>query len=520
MTSITQYGTLNTSSLTVPDLYIQIVTSGATSLSGAQTDIIGVVGTGSWGPINTPVVFGTSVERIAAFGPMQQSSYDLATTVSTAILQGASDFVGVRVTDGTDSPASVSVVAEKDSTTTQIILNSKYTGSYGNNITFQILSGSAPNTWKIIVAIPTQIPEVFDNISANGGNPAFWSTLVSAINSGQSSVRGPSQIVVASLGTDTTVAPAAIATTPLTGGTDGNTNVVSQTLVGNDGTTRTGMYSLRGQQCSIGILSGVTDDTTWTTQAAFGLDEGIYMLTSGPAGESVDTAITKRSSVGVDSYALKALLGDWIYWYDSENALTRLVSPSGFAAGKLAALSPQLPSLNKELYGIIGSQKSGLVSSGQTLTYSSAELEALFSNGIDVICNPAPGGSYWAVRAGINISSNSEINGDEYTRVTNFISETIAGGMGIYIGQPISPTLFSDVEATLTGFLSDLESQGVIGTTSGTVPYSVICSTQNNPQSRTSLGFLQADISVTYFGINKKFIVNITGGADVTVSSN
>lgn len=520
MTVISQSGTLNTSSLSVPDLYIQIQTSGTTSLSGAQTDIIGIVGTSSWGPKNTPLVFGTSAERVAYFGSMQDTPFDLATIASTAILQGASNFVGVRVTDGTDTVGSAPVLPQSENEAYPVLISSKYTGSESNNINFNISTGSAPKSWKITVSMPNYLPEIFDNIIEQSDESVFWNNFVSAINNGQSSIRGPSSIITATLGTAINVAPSTMNTTALTGGTDGNTGVTANTLLGSDGVTRTGMYALRGQKCSLGVLAGVTDDTTWSTQAEFGLSEGIYMITSGSSGESIETASTKRSSVGVDNYSLKAMLGDWLYWYDSENSVTRLVPPTGFTAGRLAALSPQLPSLNKQIYGIIGSQKSGLVSSGQNLTYSSAELTSLFTNGIDVICNPAPGGSYWTVRAGINTSSNSTNNGDEYTRVTNFISETLANGMGIYIGQPISPSLFTDIEATLTGFLSDLEQQGVIGTASGSTPYSVICSTTNNPQSRTSLGFLQADISVTYFGINKKFIVNITGGAGVTVSSN
>ena len=42
---------------------------------------------------------------------------------------------------------------------------------------------------------------------------------------------------------------------------------------------------------------------------------------------------------------------------DQVNAAIRLVSPQGFAAGRLANLSPEQSSLNKPLYGVVGSQK-------------------------------------------------------------------------------------------------------------------------------------------------------------------
>ena len=51
--------------------------------------------------------------------------------------------------------------------------------------------------------------------------------------------------------------------------------------------------------------------------------------------------------------------GDWLFWNDPVNQLVRLVSPQAFAAGRLSNLSPEQSSLNKEIAGIVGSQKSG-----------------------------------------------------------------------------------------------------------------------------------------------------------------
>ena len=59
------------------------------------------------------------------------------------------------------------------------------------------------------------------------------------------------------------------------------------------------------------------------------------------------------------------MFGDWLWWSDQVNAMIRLVSPQGFAAGRLANLSPEQSSLNKQLYSVIGSQKSGTPGSGQ-----------------------------------------------------------------------------------------------------------------------------------------------------------
>ena len=60
--------------------------------------------------------------------------------------------------------------------------------------------------------------------------------------------------------------------------------------------------------------------------------------------------------------------------------------------------------------------------------------------------------------------------------------------------------------------------QGLLGSTDGNLPFSVICDTSNNPASRTNLGYVQSDAQVQYQAINEKFIVNMEGGQTVQVS--
>ena len=275
------------------------------------------------------------------------------------------------------------------------------------------------------------------------------------------------------------------------------------------------MYALRGQGCALGLLHGISDSTSWTTQAAFGLEEGVYMIATGPAGDTIASAAAQKAAAGVDSYAIKLMLGDWLWWDDDANG-DMLVPPQAFAAGILGGLSPEQSSLNKPLSGVIGSQKAGLVSSGMAATYSTAELSALFGAGIDVICNPAPGGAYWAVRGGINTSSDADTADDTYTRLTNYIAETINAGMGAFVGEVISPTLFGDIRAVLLGTLSGMAGSGILADSTS---YAVVCDSTNNPQSRTALGYVRADVQVRYQGINRFFIVNLQGGASVTVAT-
>jgi hypothetical protein len=506
--TIVQQGAINTTALIVPDLYVQIVPPQNLLLNGVPTDVLGVVGTAPWGPVNSPVIVGSMSDFAASFGTLVNRKHDIGTQVAIAVLQGASNFRLVRVTDGTDTAATVVIQSSC------ITVTGKYTGSAGNGIVITLGSGSAANTFQAVVTLPGATPEIYNNIAGVGN--AFWINLAAAINSGNNALRGPSQLVTAVAGPGTS-APT-LASYALAGGTDGVTTITTASMIGVDTAPRAGMYALRGQGCGIGVLSDLDDAASWTTQVAFGLSEGVYMVMTGPAGDNIANAVSTKAGAGLDSYAGKLMFGDWIYWYDPVNAVTRPCSPAAFAAGRLANLSPEQSSLNKQIYGAVSSQKSGAPGSPTYSTYATADLAALLGAGIDVISNPQPGGAYWGVRGGHNTSSNAVINGDNYTRLTNYLAATLSSGMGQYVGQLVNSTLFQNIKATLLSFLSGMLSQGLLGSTDGTLPFAVVCDATNNPFTRTALGYVQADVQVQYQAINEKFIVNVQGGQSVVVS--
>ncbi|MDE2200932.1 MAG: phage tail protein [Rhodospirillales bacterium] len=507
---IVQQGSINTTALVVPDLYVQIVPPQNLILNGVPTNVVGLVGTASWGPIGQPVIVATMSDYAATFGPLLARKYDMGTAVACAVQQGAANFRCVRATDGTDVAAAFQLPG------TNFVFTALYTGSLGNQILVNLAAGSKVGMWRLTVASPGFQPEVFDNIAGTGAS--FWTALASAINSGTGPQRGPSQIVVGNAGGSVTT-PVAFTWSFATGaaGSDGAAGVTAASLVGVDTVPRHGMYALRGQDCSIGMLSDADDATQYTTQAAFGLSEGLYMVLVGPAGDSISNATAVKASVGLDTYAAKLMFGDWVWWNDQVNQTLRLVSPQGFVVGRLANLSPEQSSLNKPLYGVVGSQKSGTPGSGQSSSYSAAELGVLFQAGIDVIANPQPAGRFWGVRGGHNSSSTAATNGDNYTRLTNYIAATLAAGMGQYVGQVINTQLFRRIRATQLSFLQGMLSQGLLGSADGTLPFNVVCDASNNPLARTGLGYVQSNAQIQYQAINEKFIVNMEGGQTVQV---
>lgn len=100
---IVQQGSINTTALIVPDLYVQIVPPQVTLLNGVPTNVLGVVGTATWGPVNSPTLIGNMAMYAQAFGAIQNRTYDMGTAVAVVVQQGANNFRCVRVTDGTDT---------------------------------------------------------------------------------------------------------------------------------------------------------------------------------------------------------------------------------------------------------------------------------------------------------------------------------------------------------------------------------------------------------------------------------
>lgn len=507
MPQVFSLGSLNTAALYVADTYVQIIPPQNLVINGLPTNVLAIAGTATWGPVNSPTIIGAPSDNQRMFGPLQPRKYDLGTAVAVAALQGANNFRCVRVTDGTDTASTGTITA----TGTAITFTSLYTGSYGNNISVTIAAGSQTNTWKATVSMPGRTAEIFDNIS--GAANAFWQNLATAINLGQSGFRGPSQIITAVAGSGTGVPVAG--TTNLAGGTDGASGVTTSMLTGVDTIPRKGMYAFRGTGASVGMLTDSDDSTQWSTICAFALSEGIYMIGTGPVGDTVANAVSVKSTAGIDCYGFKLMLGDWVYWNDTYNGQIRLISPQAFVAGKLVALSPREVALNKPLAGIVGTQRTNA-----QIPYSLPELQSLVQAGIDVITNPIPRGSGFGCRTGHNTSSNPMIFTDNYPRLTNFIAYTLATAMGIYDGEVVTPDYLRRVKNTIDSFCSGLAgaTPPLISTIDGSVPWLCVCDASNNPQNRAALGLTQADVKVVYGPIAEKILVNLEAGASVTIN--
>jgi hypothetical protein len=494
VTQFTQGG-VNPAALGVPDLFIQVQAPPAAALPGAPSTGIGVVGSAAWGPVNSPVVFGDFAGASAAFGAMQNRKYDMLTQVALAVLQGANNFVGVRVTDGTDVAASATVQ------TSCLTLTAKYTGTRGNQLTAVFAAGSAPSSTKVTLSLPGLAPETFDNLTGSGN--AFWVNVAAAINNGQSTTRGPSQLVTATAGAGTSAV--ALATVTFASGTDGASSISGTTLVGADSSPRTGMYALRNSGVALMVLADCDASATWATQVAFAKSELLYAIAVSPASDTISNFTSTNT---VDDPWISIILGDWITFVDGVNNVVRTVSPQGVKAGKKAVLGPHRTTLNQSLGGVAGTQ-----SSAASKTYSNAELSQVAAARGDLVAFPSPGGQYFAMRFGRNSSSDPGKHQDTYTTMTNYLARSMGLGLGQFVGRNITDDEMREASSAIGAFLQGEKDAGRIDS------YSVQINRANNPSSQTALGVQKATVMVRYLGVVEYFLVDFTGGPTVVPAS-
>lgn len=500
--TVVQAGQVNLTAQQVPGMIVAIQPPGPAPINGVPSNIGGIVGTAVWGPVGVPVMVSDYGGGAAIFGPMQPRKYDLMTVLNWARLQGdVGAYQMVRVTDGTD------VAATATFATNFVTLTSRYTGTLGNSISATLSTGTAASTSKLTITMAGFQPEIYDNIPGSGAT--LRDNIVKAVNLGNSQFRGPSTMCVATAGAGTT--PGALPLTiALASGTDGATTITGSVLVGVDTAPRKGMYALRSTGVSVIALADCDDTTTWSTQVPFGLSEGAYMLLVGPAGDSISNAITAKATAGIDSYGAKVIHGDWVYVNDTTINQLRLISPQAFALGKMVNQSPQQSTLNKQLQGIVATQRTY-----NSQPYQKGDLLLLVQAGIDVLTNPSPGGKYFSFVLGLNSSSDQALREDSYTRLTNYIAFSIDQWGGKFVGELQG---FDDEDETraaafagLDQFMSAMKITGMID------DYSVKLDKTNNPDERIRAGWMQGNVQARYKAVVRNFLVNLQGGQTTVI---
>jgi hypothetical protein len=197
-----------------------------------------------------------------------------------------------------------------------------------------------------------------------------------------------------------------------------------------------------------------------------------------------------------------------------------LVSPTAVYQGLAGNLSPEQIPINKPLTGVVATQTS------QTgVLTSSAEESVAQTGGIDFIGRSADlGQDFFSFMTGRNASSNTAANGDEYTRLTNFLVRSLEGAATRSIVGKLQSFRADDptrakAKAVLDSFFQDLKNPA-----SGSDGYGMIddfatqCDARNNTPTTVRAASCSPSARSATSTVVRYFVIKLAGGNNVSIT--
>lgn len=397
---------------------IPSVTATVLSVPGSQPvqdntlSIIGIIGTFSRGPLQTPTLVSDPQTAVNLFGPVDDLSNSVPLTgqwaVQQAMAQGAQqimilrvgdalfstltllDYEQVTVTGGaiTGSGTAQFVTVSADPITAGFLVGQTiavggaspenvvitalsatqikgiFTLDHLNGVTLTqqadvvtltpITAGSFGNNYTVAVAAGTVDNTVTLTITGDG-KTEVWPNL--------SMTPGTANYLPAFINLNSTLVaavadvspnlPAVLSATPMTGGTNGNVTEDSDYI--GTASPPTGLYALDNQIVDILVCAGQSDAPIHAAMDTHAQDlQNRISIVGGALGDSVAATVTRAAALASDR---SVLCYPGIQVYDPNQNLT-VTLPSAYTAaavaGIIATLDPYRSPSNKQFVGILG----------------------------------------------------------------------------------------------------------------------------------------------------------------------
>lgn len=493
-----------------------------TIITGKNSSVIVVVGNASWGEEDKILPAFTTEMLKRNFGGITADSiadkFDMCTEGYIALQQATPKesvtLYGIRRCGVGAAKAAGNL---KDTTAptkkTAVVLTAKCKGKRGNEIVSSLSVGAKAGTYNLtVVGFDSLLIENFTAIPGGSTPQQFYANLISAVNNGLSAGRGPSKLVEASAGADisTAIAPDLDTVITLSGGADGRLTAASDFLGDDSAMPKTGIYAMSDFKEPVKLfwIAGCDDLDVTADFQVLQDRQGYGGLVTVPKGTDIMDAIGAKKTAGILSYNSYVCL-DYKRWFDPQNKLYRIVSPLGFTAGRIGALSPEQSPLNKKVYGVVGSERDQ--------HFTAQEVGLLMENGFLLIHNPCEGGDYWGFLTGVNsVGYSDEATAPvEYGTLTNWLAASIAGKMGSFIGQ-LQSKRPDDPLRLMVKHVFD-EFGGILVQLGKIDDFFHLCNKSNNTDDLIARHFLIADCYYEYLSSVWRFVIRMQGGTTVNV---
>jgi len=418
---------------------------------------IGIVGTFSKGPVNTPVTIGSLEQLIEVFGEHKPGLTGYL-TARGALHQGANDLKVVRI--GSPNLKAASLVLKDSTNGDSVLVEAVTPGTWGNDTKVAVASGTQTGTFKLVVTYG-KVSETHDNLTLDnlGGVK--------------------SNLVKLSKATGATNIPANITATPLSGGNDGadttdNDYIGTIDAQGN----RTGLKALEPVRVAIVVCAQQYSEQIHAALiahcAAATIGQGLRMAVLNTApGLTVDAA----TQVTTELDSIRAIMT--YPWLEPLEEAGTYVAPDGYCAGRLAVLASQQSPSNKEIVGITGTER----------YFTDAEVKALTLARISPI-TLVPGRGY-RIRNGLTLSSDPAWNQTNIRRQFDQLEMEIYDALQWAISEENTPELRMAVAAQIDAHLENKKRKGEIYDYKPT-----ICDDTNNTPETIAARILNVKVRV------------------------
>ncbi|MBL0387922.1 phage tail sheath subtilisin-like domain-containing protein [Tumebacillus sp. ITR2] len=301
--------------------------------AGVSLGVIGIVGTFSKGPINTPITCYNVYDVKRQFGD------DAMNLTGFKSARGAFNqdprpekIVIVRVASAAAKTASLDLLDGQSTPKASINVSALTKGTDGNNVSVKITAGSTPGTFDLVVSYKRLPQETFTGLDLDTlGIPSSYVTLTKAA--------GANDI------------PAPLDDTPLSGGDDGATTADAD-YIGSVDTNgvRTGLKVLETVNVNVVLCAQQTSNAI--NQALIqhceqmNVQRGLRV-----AVLNAKKAATPSQTIAAQTYNSGRAIMAYPWVYPVEDT-TKTVAPDGYYAGVLAALAAHISPSSQKVQGI------------------------------------------------------------------------------------------------------------------------------------------------------------------------
>jgi hypothetical protein len=440
------------------------------SIQGNGIGVVGVVAQAIRGPVGVPTMVGSLSEFIRKFGGYDANLNEGFNFVRNIFTQGATAVKIVRVTDGTDAAATLTVSG------TTFKLGTP--GTWGNNVTLTVQASSVTGYVDLLFAYGAGEQYAFQQVTfTNAADPRNVSDVMNAA--------GDEFVTIATLGTQ----QLGTGTFTFTGGTCGATT---------------------GAAANDSIYIGTDTSSGKTGLVAFEADDEINFITSARSNTAVNAALVAHvqnvnvppriaivapaqgTAVSAVVTAMAAINSERVImaypWLQISNPYSKKKeyhSPVAFYAGVLATLSYEQSPSQEQVQGVIGTERA----------LSKSDVDTLGKNRVSPITLVT--GQGFVIRNGYNASSDPSKRNTTRTRAVNFFAVALERGSAQFVSKPHTLKLRQDVKSAFGSLIEQELNAGRIGNVNGGPAYAVKCDAQNNPTASVQANKLIVDVQIS-----------------------